>query len=86
LFRKPILIYIFASIKNMSKKNTLFAQIKQRLSAFRIFSYLRELSVVMIGVLATLAITNTITERGKQAEIREIFSLIDLELKKICRK
>lgn len=45
-----------------------------------ILKYLRELSIVIIGVLTTLAITQIITQNSKQKEVKEIMGLIKTEL------
>ncbi len=52
----------------------------ERVKKLRVFSYFRELSVVIIGVLITLAITDRINTNTKRSEIREALSLVKMEL------
>ncbi len=52
----------------------------RRLGRLRILSYIRELSVVMLGILATLTITDKVSEAARQKEIRESFLLLRTEL------
>jgi hypothetical protein len=52
----------------------------QIFSGLSIFEYLRELSIVIIGVLITLFITNYISDRNKQKEIHGMLGFIKTEL------
>lgn len=42
--------------------------------------YIRELSIVIIGVLITLLITNILSDRAKQAEVKRALTLVKIEL------
>ncbi len=55
-------------------------KISERLKRIKIFSYFRELSIVIIGVLVTLAITDKVNESSKQKEVKETLQLVQLEL------
>lgn len=44
--------------------------------------YIRELSIVIIGVLITLLITNIISDRAKHNEVKRALTLVKIELEK----
>lgn len=48
--------------------------------------YMRELSVVIIGVLITLLITNILSDRARQAEVERALMLVKIELEENLRK
>ncbi|MCC8096067.1 MAG: hypothetical protein LIP05_12350 [Tannerellaceae bacterium] len=45
-----------------------------------ILSYLKDLSVVMVGIFLTLMLTNQLDHYSKQKDIKESLALIKLEL------
>lgn len=48
--------------------------------------YMRELSVVIIGVLTTLLITNILSDRARQAEVKRALTLVKAELEENLSK
>lgn len=63
----------------MKKKNNRWKQLD-------LIRYMRELSVVIIGVLITLLITNILSDRARQAEVERALTLVKIELEENLHK
>lgn len=62
------------------KKALLKKSVRKRIKSWKIGDYIRQFSIVTLGVLLTLWLTGRITESSKQREVRQALQLVMLEL------
>ncbi|MCC8134208.1 MAG: hypothetical protein LIP04_11970, partial [Tannerellaceae bacterium] len=66
-------------LKQVYRKTNIYTMLKN-MKIRSILSYLKDLSVVMVGIFLTLMLTNQLDHYSKQKDIKESLALIKLEL------